>query len=117
MKKRMRLLSIQEVSQRTGLAKHTLRFWEHEMNGILAPLRTKGRQRRYAAEHLCVIEEIKKLKADGLTLDDIRNEMDGRSRGQAKKGSGADRIDLLADRIAQAVKSVIYSFFEGERGS
>lgn len=89
------------------------------MNGILVPLRTKGRQRRYFAEHLCVIEEIKKLKADGLTLDDIRNEMHSRSRsrGQEKTGSDADRIDLLADRIAEAVKSVIYSFFEGERGS
>lgn len=117
MKNRMKLLSIREVSRRTGLAKHTLRFWEHEMDGILAPLRTKGRQRRYAAEHLSVIEEIKKLKADGLTLDDIRNEMHGRSRRQEKTGSDPDRIDLLADRIAEAVKSVIYSFFEGERGS
>lgn len=117
MKNRMKLLSILDVSRRTGLARHTLRFWEHEMNGILVPLRTKGRQRRYSAEHLCVIEEIKKLKADGLTLDDIRNEMHSRSRGQEKTGSDADRIDLLADRIAEAVKSVIYSFFEGERGS
>jgi hypothetical protein len=35
-----RLLSIQEVSALLKVPKPTLRFWEKEFEGILAPLRT-----------------------------------------------------------------------------
>ena len=48
----MKTLTIQEVSDRAGISKHTLRFWERELNGVIVPLRTKGGQRRYTLETL-----------------------------------------------------------------
>jgi DNA-binding transcriptional MerR regulator len=113
MNQTMKTWTIQEISRRTGLTAHTLRFWESELKGILLPLRTKGQQRRYALEHLLVIEEIKALKARGLTLNDIRDEMNGR-HGREGSHSADSRIDLLAYRISEAVKAAICIFLKYE---
>jgi len=106
-------LTIQQVSQRLKVTKHTLRFWEKTLAGVIVPLRTKGGQRRYTLEHLFVIEEIKRLKKKGLSLTDIKNKLyDSYNTGE--DNSNSERIDLLANQIAEAVKSAIYRFFEGE---
>ena len=103
--------SIQQVSQRTNVSKHTLRFWEKELNGIIVPLRTQGGQRRYTSYHLFIIKEIKKLKKKGLTLVDIKQKLENNSPQFDKKGS-SNKIDILADQIAEVVKSTIYNFLE-----
>ena len=41
----------------------------------MVPLRTNGGQRRYAAEHISIIEEIKGLKRAGLSLVEIKRKM------------------------------------------
>ena len=68
---KLKMLTIQEVSQRLGLTPHTLRFWEKELERVIVPLRTKGGQRRYTLEHLFVIDEVKRLKnkADSLVAN------------------------------------------------
>ena len=68
-------ITIQQVSQKLDVPKPTLRFWEREFVGILVPLRTNGGQRRYAPEHISVIEEIKMLKKAGLSLVEIKRKM------------------------------------------
>ncbi len=100
---------------RTGLTPHTLRFWENELKGILVPLRTKGRQRRYALEHLYMIEEIKRLKTEGLSLEDIKVQLNLRLNGDQAERSSQNKIDLLANRVAEVVRSVVQSFFEAEK--
>jgi DNA-binding transcriptional MerR regulator len=149
------LISIQEVSALLNVPKPTLRFWEKELEGILAPLRTDGGQRRYTVENIAVIEEIKKLKSKGMSLPEIkrklgkgqRSEVRGQRSGRMSKawgqmseagsparktagrqtcpqraclrggrGSGderTDRVDLLADRVAEVVKAEVNRFFEG----
>ena len=127
-------ITIQQVSQKLNVLKPTLRFWEKEFEGILVPLRTNGGQRRYAPEHVSVIEEIKMLKKAGLSLIEIKRKLkngqmsgDGsqtcpqRSRppGIAKlsrggRGSGdelTDGIDLLAERVAEVVRLEVLRFF------
>ena len=47
-----------------SVSKHTLRFWEKTLNGVIVPLRTKGGQRRYTKYHLQIINEIKKQLKD-----------------------------------------------------
>jgi DNA-binding transcriptional MerR regulator len=111
MEKPLKTLTIQEVSERLGLTTHTLRFWEKELNGVIMPLRTKGGQRRYTLEHLFVIDEIKRLKSKGLTLANIREELDLRYNHEGN-GREPQRVDLLANRIAEIVRSTINSFFE-----
>ena len=104
-------LTIEEVSQRLGLTKHTLRFWEKELEGVIVPLRTKGGQRRYTLEHLFVIDEIKRLKAKGFSLSNIRKELDNRYDSYGKT-LNPEKIDHLANQIADLVKSTVHSFLE-----
>jgi DNA-binding transcriptional MerR regulator len=111
MEKLMKTLTIQEVSERLGITKHTLRFWEKEMDGVIVPLRTKGGQRRYTLEHLFVIDEIKRLKSKGLSLANIREELNNRYNN-ASISAEPQKVDVLANRIAEIVKSTIHSFFE-----
>ena len=68
-------ITIQQVSEKLDVPKPTLRFWEREFEGILVPLRTNGGQRRYAPEHVSVIEEIKMLKRAGLSLVEIKGKL------------------------------------------
>ena len=113
MQKSLQTLTIQEVSQRLKVTKHTLRFWEKELDGLIVPLRTQGGQRRYTPEHLFIIEEIRRLKRKGLSLVHIKNKLDN-SYNAEEDNSNSPRIDLLANQIAEIVKSAIYRFFEGE---
>jgi DNA-binding transcriptional MerR regulator len=139
-------ITIQQVSQKLDVPKPTLRFWEREFVGILVPLRTNGGQRRYAPEHISVIEEIKMLKKAGLSLveikrkmgkgiddlligrfDDWEKERDGglmskagglmSKAGSLKSRNGrTDGIDLLAERVAEVVKMEVLRFFQGGEG-
>lgn len=106
-------LTIQQVSERLGVSKHTLRFWEKELSGVIVPPRTRGGQRRYTSKHLFIIEEIKRLKKEGLSLVDIRNRLD-KSHNAERDNSNSQRIDLLANEVAEMVRSALHRFFEGE---
>jgi DNA-binding transcriptional MerR regulator len=107
----MKTLTIQEVSVRAGISKHTLRFWERELDGVIVPLRTKGGQRRYTPEHVLVVEEIKRLKRRGYSLDDIRRDMNRRLNSEVEHYSHRG-ADALANRIAEMVRTAIFSFLE-----
>jgi len=93
-------LTIQEVSKRSGVSTHTLRFWEKELEGIIVPVRTKGGQRRYTLEDLLVIEEIKSLKAKSLSLADIKRELNQRFNSD-EEHYNHQRADVLANKIAR----------------
>jgi len=105
--------SIQEVSTRANVSKHTLRFWERELTGVIVPLRTDGGQRRYTAYHLVIIEEIKRLKKKGLSLLDIKRILDN-SKDGVQKVDDVAKIDLLANQIAEVVKTTLYDFLKKE---
>ena len=106
------LFTIQQLSNRLNIPKPTLRFWEKELEGIFVPHRTRGGQRRYSAEHIATIEEIKNLKNKGMSLMDIKRNFHNR---REESDPNAARIDLLLDRITEVVKAEIASFFENER--
>ncbi len=105
--------SIQEVSARANISKHTLRFWEKELKGIIVPLRTDGRQRRYTSYNLFIIDEIKRLKKRGLSLLEIRQILDN-SKDRSPQNNNLERIDILANHIAEVVKSTLYNILEEE---
>jgi DNA-binding transcriptional MerR regulator len=113
MQRSLQTLTIQEASQRLKVTKHTLRFWEKKLDGVIVPLRTKGGQRRYTSDHLHVIEEIKNLKRKGLSLLDIKNKLDD-SYNSGEDNSNSQRIHLLANQLAEVVRAAVYRFFEGE---
>ncbi len=112
--------TIKQVSQITGIPSYTLRFWEKEFEGILVPLRTNGSQRRYTSEHVSIIEEISLLKKAGLSLADIKTKLGkGQMSEAGSQRSGDERtdgIDLLAERVAEVVRSEVLRFFERGEG-
>ena len=106
-------LTIQEASEMLGVTKHTLRFWEKELEGIIVPLRTGGGQRRYTSDHIAVIEEIKRLRAKGLSLPDIKRVLQNEN-GMKYEDSTSQDIDFLAEQIAEVVRSAVYDFFNDQ---
>ena len=106
------LLTILQVSKKLNIPKHTLRFWEKEFNGLLVPLRTTGGQRRYTMENLLLLEEIKKCRDNGLSLPEITEKIDQSYEGEAFQPS---KVDLLAIRVAEAVKAEVYNFFNQKK--
>ncbi len=110
MERQDQFLTIQQLSLRLNIPKPTLRFWEKEFDGILAPLRTQGGQRRYALEHIAIIEEINNLKSKGKSLAEIKRKLGNSSKGQ-DDNSNSNGMDLLAERVAEVVKTEVYKFF------
>ena len=96
--------TIGQVSKQLDVSCHTLRFWEKELGNILVPLRTNGGQRRYTAEHLDIVKEIKTLKDKGFTLAEIKAQM-----GPEESLAIVDRV---AREIAEVVRAALNSFLE-----
>ena len=106
-------LSIQEVSDRLELPKSTLRYWEKEFEGFVAPMRTPGGQRRYSDQDMKMIAAICNFKNMGLSLTQIKDRI--QSDYHQVEELGLPAIDQLAQRIANTVKKEIYDFFKQGR--
>jgi DNA-binding transcriptional MerR regulator len=113
MKTNPELLTIQQVSARCGVSKSTLRFWEKRFRAHIFPDRSKGGQRRYSGRHVEVIIRIRRLQAEGLSLDDIRQRIEETMQAQSHPAHAAE-IDRLAERISNLVREEVYRFLHGE---
>jgi DNA-binding transcriptional MerR regulator len=103
------LLTIQQLSNRLKIPKPTLRFWEKELNGLIAPLRTEGGQRRYNHKHISIIEEVKRLRESGIPLAEIKAMLDSSDTAKTKKQK---EIEILAQRLGKVVQDEIYKFYD-----
>ena len=112
MKMEEKLFRIEEVSRQVKIPKHTLRFWEKEFEGILVPSRTDGGQRRYTSENIARIEEIDRLRKNGKGLSEIKEKLMMNSKENL---THSDRIDLLANRVAEVVKTEVCNFFDMQK--
>ena len=112
MNQKEQLHTIQNLSAKVNIPKPTLRFWEKEFEGILLPLRTNGGQRRYTSEHVFLIKEIKMLKRAGLSLVEIKRKLE---KSHYRNNTNLEGINLLAERVAEVVKSEVHRFFEREK--
>lgn len=85
-------LSIGQVSERTGLSVHALRFYERE--GILAdPVRRESNGRRiYSEDDVDWLEMCVRFRSSGMPLDTIRRYTDLVRQGP---GNEQDRLALL----------------------
>ena len=106
------LFSIWEVSEKLGVPKHTLRFWEKELNGFIVPRRTRGGQRRYTPANVAILAEIKRQRDNGSSLAEIMKNI---REGRDGEFCPASKIDLLASRVAEVVKTEVYNFFRTEK--
>lgn len=60
---------IGELSRRTGVNSHQLRYYEEQ--GLLAPERSANGYRRYREDDIVVVTQIRRLLEAGLSTEDI----------------------------------------------
>ena len=113
MDRQEQIFTIQQLSRKLKIPKPTLRFWEKELEGILFPLRTQGGQRRYTSGHILIIKEIRGLKGKGMTLEEIKRELNNRDKAR-RTHLNSSGMDSLANRVAEVVRDEVYRFFERE---
>jgi|UniRef100_A0A7C5EPT0 DNA-binding transcriptional MerR regulator len=67
------MLTIDQVSQLTGVRKSTLRYWEKSFEEFLKPARTQSNRREYTMEDLDLVKTIKRLlEEEHLTSEGVR---------------------------------------------
>jgi Zn(II)-responsive transcriptional regulator len=98
----MATLSIGQLAKRTGVPIDTVRYYER--NGLLEPAgRLPSGYRRYGEQELKRLRFIRRAKALGFTLADIRELMalsDERSVAKVRRAAAAKLADIEA-RIAE----------------
>ena len=82
--------SIGEFSKVTGLGIHTLRYYEHE--NLIIPLRTATTRRRYSEKDIAWIAFIKRLKATGMPIKEIKKYAALRAKGNITL---SERMEML----------------------
>lgn len=67
------MLTIEQVSQLTGVRKSTLRYWEKAFEDFLRPARTHSNRREYSMADLDKVKTIKRLlEEEHLTAEGVR---------------------------------------------
>jgi DNA-binding transcriptional MerR regulator len=100
------MLTIDQISQLTGVRKSTLRYWEKSFDDFLKPARTQSNRREYTLDDLDRVKAIKRLlEQEHLTAYGVRmrlhelfsTQKEGYGRRQAK----AAKPEALASRAGQ----------------
>jgi DNA-binding transcriptional MerR regulator len=82
------MLTIEQISQLTGVRKSTLRYWEKSFDDFLKPARTHSNRREYTLEDLDMIKAIKRLLEDEhLTTQGVRLKLGEILTSDKKSGS------------------------------
>jgi len=103
----MTVMTIQEVSRRSGLSEPTLRYYEEV--GLVGPVARDERSghRRYGDADLDVLQALACLRALGMGIEDMRTYQANRSRGG--RAVAAEQRDLLrrhAERIEAEIAAL-----------
>ena len=93
------MLTIDQISQITGIRKSTLRYWEKSFDDFLKPARTHSNRREYTVEDLDRIKAIKRLlEQEHLTalgvrmrLQEIFSSPEAGNRGPKAKDKSAQK--------------------------
>ena len=89
--------SIGEFSEVTGLGIHTLRYYEHE--NLITPVRNSSNRRRYSEKDITWIAFIKRLKATGMPIKEIK-------RYAVLRAKGDDTLSERMEMLVQHRKSL-----------
>jgi MerR family transcriptional regulator, redox-sensitive transcriptional activator SoxR len=84
------LMTIGQLAARTGLAVSAIRYYEAQ--GLVAPLRNAGGQRRFARSDIRRLSFVMIAQQFGFTLPQIRTELDRLPNGRAPNRDDWSRI-------------------------
>ena len=98
------LLTVGELARRTGVATSALRFYEER--GLIRAERTEAGHRRYARHSARRVAFIVFAQRVGLSLDEIREELDRLPADRVPRGADWARLSAtwsarIAERIAE----------------
>jgi DNA-binding transcriptional MerR regulator len=83
------MLTIDQISQITGIRKSTLRYWEKSFDDFLKPARTHSNRREYTIEDLDRIKAIQRLlEQEHLTALGVRVRLQELFSSSGKKDRG-----------------------------
>lgn len=94
-------LTIKEVSQRTGLSAHTLRYYERI--GLIAPVARAGGQRRYAAADMDWLDFLLRLRTTGMPIQRMLTFARLRSEGNV---TAQARRELLEAHLSEVLANI-----------
>src|ERR1043166_1711301 len=91
-------LTIQEVSEATGLSAHTLRYYERI--GMIHPIeREENTRRLYTEEDLGWIDFLLKLRATGMSIKDMQKYAELQRQGDVTLPERVEMLKSLRDKV------------------
>lgn len=91
-------LTIQEVSQATGLSAYTLRYYERV--GLIHPIgREENTHRRYTADDVGWIDFLTKLRATGMSIKDMQKYAELQRQGDETLAERVEILKSLRDKV------------------
>jgi MerR family transcriptional regulator, copper efflux regulator len=102
----MTVLTIQDVSRRSGLSEPTLRYYESiELIGPIARDPSSG-HRRYRDDDVDDLQVLACLRAMGVGIEDMRTYQANRRRGPSAAGEQRDILNRHAERIQAEIATL-----------
>ena len=96
------LLTVQQAAERTGLSEHTLRYYERV--GLLLPVdRAPNGHRRYAPDHLRLLQFLIKLRATGMPIERMKEYA---ALIRAGGGNEGERLRLLLEHKGHVLADI-----------
>ena len=91
-------LTIQEVTEATGLSAHTLRYYERI--GLIHPIeREENTRRLYSDEDVGWIKFLLKLRATGMSIKDMQKYAELQRQGDATLPERVEMLKSLRDNV------------------
>jgi DNA-binding transcriptional MerR regulator len=97
------MLTIDQISQITGIRKSTLRYWEKSFDDFLRPARTHSNRREYTLEDLDRIKAIQRLlEHEHLTAYGVRMRLQELFATPGEGNRGRKAMDKAVQKSATA---------------
>jgi MerR family copper efflux transcriptional regulator len=102
----MTVLTIQDVSRRSGLSEPTLRYYEDV--ALIGPIARdpSSRHRRYSDTDVDDLQVLACLRAMGLGIDEMRTYQANRKRGRSAAGEQRDILQRHASRVTSEIETL-----------
>lgn len=87
--------SLSELVDASGMPERTVRFYIDQ--GLIPPALGKGRSRYYTPEHLQLLEQVKTLREQKLSIEEVRQRLHAQQASEALPAQHWERIVLHPD--------------------
>jgi DNA-binding transcriptional MerR regulator len=99
-------LTIKQMAAQSGMSEYTLRYYEKI--GLIQPIPRDGSSghRRYSADTVQRVEALSCLRASGLSLDDMRQYLRLRERGDEAAAEQKALFVAHAEEVAEEIRQL-----------